>query len=250
MIAIVSPSKAKDFESVQPCTKTFLPAFLLDAEYLISKIAQVDRQSLGKLFKTSPALTREIVDQIVSWESAKEKQALFAYAGVFYKSLDAISLTPSQIDFCNNHLRIISGLYGLLRPLDAIKPHRLDMGTALKTTEGKNLYRFWGERITQHLNQSLKEISSDTLINLASQEFFDVIDKRKIKARIITISFKKKINDTYTSSSYDSKLARGMMARYMIQNAITEPEMLMGFEMVNYMFNPRLSTSDDWVFTK
>jgi len=164
--------------------------------------------------------------------------------------MEAGEFTPQEIEFAQNHLRIISGLYGLLKPLDLIKPYRIDMGTSFATPKGENLYKFWGDKITDQLKKNLKDSGSNVLINLASQEYFSAVNLKKLKTRIITPSFKDRSNDKYAMISFFAKRARGMMSRFIIQNAISDYEMLVGFDAGGYHFNNELSKGDNWVFTR
>jgi len=250
MLAIISPAKSLDFENNSPLEISTVPYFTKDADYLAGKLGKLKPSALGALLDVSPKLAQLNAERYASWKTATEKQALFAYNGNVYDGLNAKSLALEEIDFTQNHLRIISGLYGLLRPLDLIKPYRIDMGTSFSTPKGENLYKFWGDRITDQLKKNLKESESNILINLASQEYFAAINTKKLKARIITPAFKDRSNDTYAMISFFAKKARGMMSRFIIENAITDFEMLVGFDAGGYHYNHSLSKGDNWVFTR
>lgn len=250
MIAIISPAKSLDFENPSPVEISTGPFFIKDADYLAGRLSKLKSSGLGTLLDISPKLAQLNVERYASWKTAPEKQALFAYNGDVYDGLDAKTLTPEEIEFTQKHLRIISGLYGLLRPLDMIKPYRIDMGTSFSTPKGETLYKYWGDRISDQLKKSLKESGSDVLINLASQEYFAAINTKKLKTRIITPSFKDRSNGKYTMISFFAKKARGMMSRFIIENAITDFEMLVGLDAGGYHFNHGLSKGDNWVFTR
>lgn len=250
MIVVISPAKSLDFESPAPVELSTVPHFRKEADYLAGKLNKLKSSELGALLQISPKLAQLNAERYSTWRSAIEKQAVYAYNGDVYDGLNAKSLSESEIDFAQQHLRIISGLYGYLRPLDLIKPYRIDMGTSFATTKGANLYRFWDNRITDQLKKSMKESGNNILINLASQEYFAAINTKKLKARIITPVFKDRSNDKYMMISFFAKRARGMMSRFIVQNSITDFEMLVGFDEGGYHFNHGLSKGDNWVFTR
>ncbi len=250
MIAVISPAKSLDFESIAPCEISMVPHFQKDADYLASKLGKLKTSELGNLLGISQKLAHLNAERYSTWKTAQLKQALFAYNGDVYDGLDAKTFSLQEIDFSQKHLQILSGLYGLLRPLEIIKPYRIDMGTAFATPKGANLYKFWGDRITDQLKKRIKESGSNVLINLASQEYFSAINTKKLKARIITPGFKDMSNGKYAMVSFFAKRARGMMSRFIIQNSITDFEMLVGFDDSGYRFNHELSKGDNWVFTR
>jgi uncharacterized protein len=250
MIAIISPAKSLNFEINAPTDINTSPHFLKEADYLAAKLGKLKFSELGNLLEISPKLAQLNADRYASWKTANTKQAMFAYDGDVYDGLEARKFTFREIEFAQKHLRIISGLYGLLQPLDLIKPYRIDMGTTFSTPKGENLYKYWGDKITDKLKKDLKKSGSNVLINLASQEYFASVNTKKLKARIITPSFKDRSNDKYAMISFFAKRARGMMSRFIVQNEITDPEMLVGFDSGGYNFNHELSKSDNWVFTR
>jgi cytoplasmic iron level regulating protein YaaA (DUF328/UPF0246 family) len=250
MIAIISPAKSLNFESNAPTDTSTSPLFLKEADYLAGKLGKLNSSKLGALLDISPKLAHLNAERYASWKTATSKQAIFAYDGDVYDGMEAKTFSSQEIKFAQNHLRIISGLYGLLNPLDLIKPYRIDMGTSFATPKGENLYKYWSDKITDQLNINLKKSGSDVLINLASQEYFAAVNTKKLKTRIITPSFKDRSNDKYAMISFFAKKARGMMSRFIIQNAITDPEMLVGFDSGGYNFNHELSKGDNWVFTR
>ena len=178
------------------------------------------------------------------------KQAVLAFKGDVYTGLDAESLKANDFKFAQNHLRILSGLYGLLRPLDLMQPYRLEMGRKIETDRGKNLYEFWDETITEGLNQQLKKIKSEYLINLASNEYFKSVKPKLLNAEIITPAFKDYKNGEYKMMGVYAKKARGMLSRYIIQNQMTDPELIKDFNEDGYKFNKKLSEGNTWVFTR
>jgi hypothetical protein len=250
MIAIISPAKSLDFESVSPFGSTSIPPFQKEADYLATKLGKLSPSQLGSLLEISPKLAQLNADRYANWKNTGTKQAIFAYNGDVYEGLNAKTLTLPEIEFAENHLRILSGLYGLLSPLDSIKPYRIDMGTAFATPKGSTLYKFWGDKITDQLKKNIRESGNNILINLASQEYFAAINTKKLNARIITPAFLDRSNDAYAMISFFAKRARGMMSRFLIQNAITDYEMLVGFDSGGYHFNHGLSKGDKWVFTR
>lgn len=250
MIAIISPAKSLNFESNAPTGISYTPHFLKEADYLAGKLGKLKLSELGALLDVSPKLAQLNAERYSSWKSAQLKQAIFAYNGDVYDGLDAYTLSRQEIEFAQNHIRIISGLYGLLQPLDLIKPYRIDMGTAFSTPKGETLYKYWDDKITDQLRKTIEKSGSSVLINLASQEYFASVTTKKLKARIITPAFKDRSNDKYTMISFFAKKARGMMSRFIIQNKITDYEMLIGFDADGYNFNHGLSKGDNWVFTR
>jgi len=250
MIAIISPAKSLDFESKVPFGIASIPHFIKDADYLAGKLKKLKSTDLGSLMNISPKLAHLNAERFATWKSAPEKQAIFAYNGDVYDGLSAKTLVQTEIEFAQQHLRIISGLYGLLKPLDSIKPYRIEMSTSFATPKSENLYKYWGDRITGQLKKNLKDSGSNVLINLASQEYFSAINTKKLNTRIITPAFKDKSNGSYAMISFFAKKARGMMSRFIIQNSITDYEMLVGFDEGGYHFNHGLSKGDNWVFTR
>ncbi len=250
MIVIISPAKSLDFETKAPFDLSGIPHFQKDADYLAGKLSKLKSSQLGELMGISLKLAQLNAERYATWKTAVAKQAIYAYNGDVYDGLGAKTLSLNEIEFAQDHFRIISGLYGLLRPTDIIKPYRIDMGTSFATPKGENLYKYWGDRITDQLKKRLKESENNILINLASHEYFSAVNTKKLKARIITPAFKDKSNGSYAIISFFAKKARGMMSRYIIQNKITDFEMLVGFDAEGYHFNHGLSKADNWVFTR
>jgi cytoplasmic iron level regulating protein YaaA (DUF328/UPF0246 family) len=250
MIVIISPAKTMDFETKSSFDISTIPHFLKDANYLAGKLKKLKPSDLQILMNISPKLAHLNAERYASWETTHSKQAIYAYNGDVYDGLNAKTFTEAEISFAQDHLRILSGIYGLVKPMDLIKPYRIEMSTPFSTPKGENLYKYWGDRITDHLKNNLKESGSNILINLATQEYFSSINRKKLTTRIITPSFKDKINGSYSVVSFFAKKARGMMCRFIIENSITDFEMIVGFDEGGYHFNHGLSKGDNWVFTR
>jgi hypothetical protein len=178
------------------------------------------------------------------------RQAILAFNGDVYTGLDAKSFSEKDFAFAQQHMRILSGLYGLLKPLDLMQAYRLEMGKKLDNDRGSNLYQFWGDIITEHLNAAIEAQGDNVLINLASNEYFKSVKKKSLKAEVITPAFKDWKNGQYKMISFFAKKARGLMARYIIENQITDVEQLKGFDVAGYQYSTELSKANDWVFTR
>lgn len=226
------------------------PNFLDQSQKLISTVRKFSTAELMEFMAISEKLAELNRQRFETWQlpfnAENAKPCLFAFTGDVYDGLDAPTLKKSDITFAQNHLRILSGLYGLLRPLDLIQLYRLEMGRPLKTENAKNLYEFWKATITEELNKT----SDNLLINLASQEYFKAIDKRALNKRIITPVFKDEKNGAFKIISFYAKKARGSMARFIIQNRITSEEALHGFAEGGYGYNATLSKAGEPVFTR
>jgi cytoplasmic iron level regulating protein YaaA (DUF328/UPF0246 family) len=185
-------------------------------------------------------------------EASKDKasQAIFMFNGHVYQNLNAETLSESDLEFAQEHLRILSGLYGILRPLDLIQAYRLEMGTKLTNQRGENLYEFWNTKINEHINKELQKHKNKTLVNLASQEYFKAIQPESINEKIITPVFKEKKGKQYKTIAIYAKKARGEMTRFIIEDKIEDPEALKTFEKDGYVFNEYLSSDTEWVFTR
>ena len=252
MIIIISPSKTQDF-SFNPNTHVSHPRQLKQSLQLINILTELSPEALATLMKISEKLSflnwQRFQDFSDDFSLKNAKQALLAFKGDVYKGFAVESYTPDDFNFAQQHLRILSGLYGVLRPLDLIQPYRLEMGVRLKNTHGKNLYAFWGDKITQLLNQDLANQNS-LVINLASNEYFKAIKSNYLEAKILTLSFKENKQGTYKVVAIHAKHARGLMANFIIKNRINNPESIKEFQLENYQFNSLLSTTDEWVFTR
>ena len=254
MIIVISPAKTLDFETPPATQMCTTPDFLDDSTQLIDQLRQLEPDQIGQLMSISPKLATLNSNRYFSWNRPfnlnNAKQAIFAFKGDVYTGLDADTLTAADLSFAQDHLRILSGLYGVLRPLDLMQAYRLEMGTQFKNTRGNNLYEFWGDQITQSLNRDLKKQKSDILINLASNEYFQSVKKNKLNARIITPVFKDEKNGVYKIISFFAKKARGMMSRYIFQNQLTNPEDIKQFDISGYQFSEDSSSQDEWIFTR
>ena len=255
MIAILSPAKKLDFKKETPFQNGHSTVrFADEAQQLVDRLRHYTPDELTDLMNISRNLANLNADRFHRWHwphNEKEgRAAIYAFNGEAYNGLDAYSLSPEQIETAQKDLRILSGLYGLLRPLDLILPYRLEMGTKLQNDKGKDLYKFWHDKITRALNHDLLEKNHQALINLASQEYFKAIDPEKIEVPIITPVFKEHKNGTYKVISVYAKKARGMMVRFIVQNQLTNPEDLKAFYMDGYHFNNELSRGNEFVFTR
>jgi cytoplasmic iron level regulating protein YaaA (DUF328/UPF0246 family) len=254
MLHIISPAKSLELEKPFPSVIPSDSLFHKESATLAGILKKLNTEDLIELMDISPKLAELNFsrNQLLKFpiKDNTARPALFTFDGEVYTGLDAFSMKKKQIDFAQNHLRILSGLYGLLKPLDLILPYRLEMGTELKNKEGKNLYQFWGEKITQALNDDLKKLNSDTLINLASNEYFNVIHPKKLKGKIIQIEFKEKKGDAYKVVSFTAKKARGLMSRFIIDHQLKKVNDLKAFDIEQYQFNPHLSKEATFVFTR
>jgi cytoplasmic iron level regulating protein YaaA (DUF328/UPF0246 family) len=254
MLITISPAKKLDYDSPAPLSAFTLPVHLDRATELINVMREKDSFEIADLMKLSMNLADLNMQRYQDWHTPftpdNAKQALFAFCGDVYQGLDAATLKADDIDFTQNHLRILSGLYGVLRPLDLMQPYRLEMGTRLATDYGRNLYQFWGDTITETINQALADQDDDILINLASNEYFSSINKTKIKGRIITPVFKEYRKSAYRIISFNAKKARGLMSRFIIQHRISDPETIKAFNLADYSFNAELSSQNEFVFTR
>ncbi|TDF34857.1 peroxide stress protein YaaA [Alteromonadaceae bacterium M269] len=254
MLLVVSPAKNLDYDTPPMTTEFSMPDMLDDASELIDTCRTLTPADVSSLMSISDKLAGLNVARYESWSlpftSDNAKQAMLAFNGDVYTGLDAASFSEEDLDFAQKHLRILSGLYGLLRPLDLMQPYRLEMGTKLATERGKNLYEFWGDSITQKINQTMADNGSETLVNLASTEYFKSVVTKSINNPILTPIFKDKKNGQYKIISFFAKKARGMMARYVIQNKLTEVEQLKGFDLGGYQFSEADSSVKEFVFTR
>ena len=254
MLTVISPAKTLDFDT-PTVTDTFTqPVHLTQSRKLVRRMRQLSGQELSKLMHVSGNIADLNQQRFKKWKTPfnaeNARQAIFAFRGDVYIGLDAYSMTAQNVDFAQGHLRILSGLYGVLRPLDLMQAYRLEMGIRIDTDTGNNLYQFWDGRITKTLNQELKQSGSNTLINLASNEYFKSIKPKQLKADVITPVFKDYNKGSYQVIGFFAKKARGLMARYLIENEIDKPAELMDFSAEGYAFNKTISNSNKWVFTR
>lgn len=254
MLAILSPAKTLDYQTPLTTNKSTQPDFNTESKELIATLRKFAPAEIGSLMKISDNLAELNHRRYAEWQNQASEDnarpALFAFKGDVYLGLDAQTLGARDINFAQKHLRVLSGLHGLLRPLDLIQPYRLEMGTRLATRRGSNLYQFWGNKVTDNINKALAQQTSKVLLNLASNEYYQVIQAERIEGRILNINFKELRDGKYRFVSFAAKRARGLMARYMIDNRITRPAQLRQFDVDRYAFNDALSSEDEWIFTR
>ncbi len=253
MIILLSPAKTLD-ENYGTGSGKQLPTFRKQSSELISILKEYPPAKIKSLMHISDKLTELNHKRYHSFSSRytdkNSKAAIYAFRGDVYLGLDADTLTSKDLDFAEKHLRILSGLYGLLKPYDKMQPYRLEMGTALKNNKGKNLYEFWKDTLTKEINKSLKKNQNDLIVNLASKEYFSAIDKSTLKGEIQDISFKEYKGDTLKFISFNAKKARGLMTRYIIQNRITNRDDLKGFNLEGYTYSEENSTDQNYMFVR
>ncbi|MEN1832047.1 peroxide stress protein YaaA [Pseudomonas lijiangensis] len=254
MLMVISPAKTLDYET-PPTTERFTqPQYLDHSQELITQLRELTPAQIGELMHLSDKLSGLNAARFGSWTPAftpdNAKQALLAFKGDVYTGLQAEALTDAQLSYAQDHLRMLSGLYGLLRPLDLMQPYRLEMGTKLANSRGKDLYAFWGTRISEWLNQALADQGDDLLLNLASNEYFSAVKRSSLKARIIDTEFKDLKNGQYKIISFYAKKARGMMSRFVITEQINTPEALKDFDAQGYRYSAEQSTTDKLVFLR
>lgn len=254
MLTLVSPAKTLDYDSPLATETHTQPRFTEQSQMLIETLRKLSVQDVADLMKLSDKLASLNVARYESWQPKhtqdNARQAVLAFKGDVYTGLDAASFSEDDFSFAQDHLRILSGLYGVLRPLDLLEPYRLEMGTKLTNARGDNLYHFWGDIITESLNDELAESGSEVVVNLASNEYFKAVKPKALRARLITPVFKDLKNGQYKIISFYAKKARGLMTRYMIQNRTEEPEALKKFDLEGYYFSAEESKGDTWVFLR
>jgi len=252
MKIIISPAKSLDFESNSKTDVFSQPSFQKESSLLNKKLKNLSKKKLGDLMKISPALADLNYERNQSWHQPfspeNSKQAIYAFTGEVFKGIDIKSLAEEKIPLLQSRLRILSGLYGLLKPLDLIQPYRLEMGTKLTIGESNNLYKFWGSSLANSLNDEMKE--GDLLINLASAEYFKAVPRKVLKNPMITPIFKEFKNGDYKIVMTYAKRARGLMVRYIIENNINTLEELKRFDTEGYLYTESLSTESELVFTR
>jgi len=254
MLMVISPAKTLDFET-SPTTERFTqPQYLDHSQELITQLRELTPAQIGELMHLSDKLSGLNAARFGSWNPAftpeNAKQALLAFKGDVYTGLQAETLSEKQLSYAQDHLRMLSGLYGLLRPLDLMQPYRLEMGTKLANGRGKDLYAFWGTRISEWLNEALAEQGDDLLLNLASNEYFSAVKRSALKAQIIDTEFKDLKNGQYKIISFYAKKARGMMSRFVITEQINTPKALKEFNMNGYRYSSEQSSDTKLVFLR
>lgn len=254
MLMLISPAKALDMDTPPPTKMATQCDFLSQSQLLIDQLRQLSVDSVSQLMDLSPKLSalnvQRYQDFQLPFSAENAKQAVFAFDGDVYEGLAAHQLTEAQLTWLQAHLRILSGLYGLLRPLDYIQPYRLEMGTRFVNTRGHNLYAFWGDQLTQAVNALLAQQQTPVLVNLASNEYFSAIQTKLIQAPIITPIFQDEKAGKFKIISFYAKKARGLMVRYAAEHGITQVDSLKAFNLAGYVYAPDVSTATQWVFRR
>jgi hypothetical protein len=254
MLIILSPAKTLDFETHRQVPHTTQPELLEDSQKLITTLRGKSLKALRELMDISDDLARLNADRYAHWEPEHTREnsgpALMVFRGDVYQGLRAEDLTQPQLEWAQDHLRILSGLYGALKPLDLMQPYRLEMGTNLKTRRGKNLYEFWGKKIALHLNSALQKQGDNVLVDLASREYSKSIDRKTLEARVISPVFQDENKGKYKVLALFAKQARGRMASWIIENRVSEPAELTEFQEAGYTYVPEESTEHEPVFRR
>jgi uncharacterized protein len=252
MKLVLSPAKSLDFETELPIQKQSEAVFLEEAAQSNKLLKKQSVKKLGELMSISPDLSELNYQRNQDWQlpfkAEGSRPAVYVFNGDVYRGLDAYSIDNNKIDTLQNKVRILSGLYGILKPLDLIMPYRLEMGTKFPVGKSKDLYQFWKSKVTTFLNNEMTE--GEVLLNLASNEYFKAVDKKQLKANVIDVDFKEFKNGAYKTISFFAKYARGLMARYIVEHQIENVEDLKTFNLDNYKFDANLSTNNKLVFTR
>lgn len=255
MLFLLSPAKSLDYESPLPAGLTHTqPSFVEHSSELVDLLRQRSPQQIAQLMDLSDALAGLNAARYQAWTSrftaSNSRQALMAFNGDVYEGLDARSLKPAQLEWAQEHLCILSGLYGVLRPLDWMQPYRLEMGTALPNARGKNLYQFWGRRIADYLNERGRAHKKPVVVNLASEEYFKAVDLKTLELPVVQCVFEEWKAGKYKIISFMAKRARGLMARYAIEKKVDSPAKLQSFDREGYVFAPEVSEPERLVFRR
>ncbi len=254
MLHVISPAKTLDFDTAPAIDDHSQPQFLEHSQELIEQLRQLPATEVSRLMSISDKLGELNAQRFQDWHQPfsprNAKQAVLAFKGDVYTGMQAELFSHRDFAFAQQHLRILSGLYGLLRPLDLIQPYRLEMGTGFANKRGKNLYHFWGDILTGQLNRELHSRQEKVLVNLASTEYWSSVNAKQLEAEIITPVFKDRKNGQYKIISFFAKKARGMMSAYLIQHQVTDSEALKDFNSAGYSFNEAMSSAKEWVFTR
>ena len=255
MLFLLSPAKSLDYDTPLPAGLPHtLPAFVPQAEQLIAVLRDKSPQEIASLMSISDPLAALNVARYAAWRprftADNARQAVMAFNGDVYEGLQAPTLSPDELNWAQQHLAILSGLYGVLRPLDWMQPYRLEMGTRLATDSGDTLYQFWGTRLSDYLNQRLAADTSPVVVNLASQEYAKAVDRKALKARVIDCVFEDYKGGQHKVISFLAKRARGLMARYAARHRIATPKKLQGFDLEGYAYAPAASQPDRLVFRR
>ncbi|WP_018410874.1 peroxide stress protein YaaA [Methyloversatilis thermotolerans] len=254
MIIALSPAKSLDYETPLPVSAYTRPDFLAHSAELIEMLRRRSPAEIASLMSISDALAALNFERFASWTAdygpERGRQAAYAFNGDVYEGLNVRTLDAAAVDWLQGHVRILSGLYGVLRPLDLMLPYRLEMGTRLSNARGKDLYAFWGDLPAQALNEALANENAQVLVNLASDEYFKSVRRKVLRAEVIQPVFQDWKGEGYKVISFFAKRARGLMARYAAQRHITDPEALRGFDVEGYAFDASVSTASEWIFRR
>ena len=254
MLFLLSPAKSLDMDSPSPIADYSQCDFLVQSQLLIDQIKRLSVDDIAQLMTLSAKLARLNVQRYQDFQlpfsEHNAKQAVFAFNGDVYEGLSATTLPVESVQWLQQHLRILSGLYGLLRPLDLMQPYRLEMGTAFANTQGKNLYAFWSERLTRAVNEILSLQEVPVIVNLASEEYFSAIQAKQLDGKLITPVFQDEKAGKYKIISFYAKKARGMMVRYASEHQLTDVQQLKQFDVAGYAYCAEVSTQNKWVFRR
>ena len=254
MLILISPAKTLDYQSPLATERYTQPELLDYSQQLIREARKLSAPQIASLMGISDKLADLNATRFHEWHPdftpANARQAILAFKGDVYTGLQAEDFSEADFDFAQQHLRMLSGLYGVLRPLDLMQPYRLEMGIRFENERGKDLYQFWGDIITDTLNEALTEQGDEIVVNLASDEYFRAVKPKKLNARIIKPVFLDEKNGTFKVISFYAKKARGLMSRYIIEQRLTKPEQLTGFDREGYFFDEAASTPDELVFKR
>lgn len=253
MLMVISPAKTLDYESPLATNTYTQPEFLEDACQLVDQLKELEPHQISNLMSISDKLGQLNAERFRNWHTPftpdNARQAVLAFKGDVYTGLAAESFSEQDFEFAQQHLRMLSGLYGVLKPLDLMQPYRLEMGTRFENNRGKDLYAFWGSKITDEINRLLAD-DDGVLVNLASNEYFKSVKKKDLEGRLVTPQFKDRKNGQYKMISFYAKKARGLMCRFAIQNRITQANDLKGFNLEGYYFSEDQSDNNNWVFLR
>jgi len=254
MLFLLSPAKKLDYDTPVHIEQHTQPLFVKQAAGLIKVLKKLSASEVSELMSLSPALAELNVNRYGAWTTTftqhNARQAVLAFNGDVYEGLQAGSLSAARLEWAQEHVAILSGLYGVLRPLDLMQPYRLEMGTRLATPKGKNLYEYWGSTIADYLNERLADQKNPIVVNLASEEYFKSVDKKVLKARVVQCVFQDWKNDAWKVISFHAKRARGLMARYAIEHKVAKLESLQKFEAEGYAYDASASSADKLVFRR
>lgn len=254
MLLLLSPAKKLDYDSPVRTTLHTQPLFVKQAKGLIEILKEKSASEVAQLMSLSDALAKLNVERYASWKprfnQTNSRQAILAFNGDVYEGLDAPSLSDARLEWAQEHVAMLSGLYGVLRPLDLMQPYRLEMGTRLANEKGATLYAYWGSQIADYLNQRLENKRNPVILNLASEEYFKAVDLKALKATVVQCVFQDYKNAAWKVISFHAKRARGLMARYVIENKISKPAGLQGFASEGYAFDAGASTENKLVFRR